>query len=131
MSGHPRIIAVRLRRVTLRDLQPESMRALDAAYDRAVEVIDPDLLALVADRISVTLMDARPTCDAVSDRDVAVCAVIDQMLMDVAGLDDATVQRAASFLPDGALADLVMASYIVEARTRLAIASARLLEGAA
>jgi hypothetical protein len=122
-------MAVRLRRVTLRDLQPDAMPALDAAYARAVEVIEPDLLALVTDRITVTLTDARPACTAESDRDRAVCAVIDQMLMDVAGLDDRTVQHAASFFPDGALADLVMASYIIEARTRLAIMGDRLLGG--
>jgi len=130
MAGHPRIMAVRLRRVTVRDLQPEAMAALDDAYARAVEIIDPDLLALVTDRITVTLTDARQTCLAESDRDRVVCAVIDQMLIDVAGLDDTTVQHASSFFPDGGLADLVMASYIIEARTRLAIMGDRLLGGA-
>lgn len=131
MAGHPCILAVRLAHVSLRDLQPEAMRDLDAAYGRAVALIDPDLLALVTDRIRVTLTDARPACVAESDRDRAVCAVIDQMLIDVAGLDDATVSHAASFFPDGAFADLVMASYIIEARTRLEIMGGRLLGGAA
>ena len=47
----------------------------------------------------------------------------------VLGRDDDTVRRAAGHFPDGGLADLVMASYIVEARTRLRIASDRPLGG--
>lgn len=129
MVGHSRIMAVTLAGVTLRQLQAEPLAELDAAYARAVEVVDPSLLTLVSDRIRVTLADNRPVCSAETDRDRAVCAVIDQMLIDVAGIDDATVQHAASFFPDGQFADLVMASYIVEARTRLQIVSARLLGG--
>ena len=53
------------------------------------------------------------------------------MLIDVSQLDDDTVRRASAHFPDGGLADLVMASYIVEARTRLRIASDRLLGGSA
>lgn len=60
-------------------------------------------------------------------RSTDVVAVVDQMLMDVSRLDDATVRRASAHFPDGGLADLVMASYIVEARTRLRVASDRLL----
>ena len=131
MCGHERILAVTLPFVTLRELQPESMALLDAAYARAVECVDADLLALVTDRITVTLTDARPECSAESDRDRAVCSVVDQMLIDVAGLDDATVEAAARHFPDGEFADLVMASYIIEARTRLGIAAERLLGGVA
>lgn len=60
-----------------------------------------------------------------------VAAVVDQMLVDVSGLDDDTVRRASAHLPDGGLADVVMASYIIEARTRLRVASDRLLGGTA
>lgn len=115
--------------MTLRDLQPQAMDDLDTAYARAVEVVDPALLALVTDRIESTLAGSRPQCEATTDRERAVCAVIDQELLDVARLDDETVQHAASFFPDGELADLVMAAYIVEARTRLRLASDRLLGG--
>jgi hypothetical protein len=115
--------------VTLRQANPEALDALDVAYARAVEVIEADLLALVTDRINMALRDADPSCVATTDLDHAVCAVVDQMLVDVARMDDATVEHAASFFPDGAFADLVMASYIIEARTRLSMAADRLLGG--
>jgi len=126
---HDLILAVTLRSVTLRDLQAEPLDLLDATIARARDVVDPALLSLVADRISVTLEDAVPQCEATTDRERAVCSVIDQMLVDVARLDDATVQHAASYFAEGELADLVMASYAIEARTRLRLASARLLGG--
>lgn len=105
------------------------MDDLDAAHARAVEVVDPALLALVTDRISAVVAGTRPECEAGTERERAVCAVIDQELIDVARLDDKTVQHAASFFLDGEFADLVMAAYIVEARTRLRLASDRLLGG--
>ncbi len=115
--------------MTLRDLQPEAIDALDAARARAVEVVDPSLMELVTDRIAVSLAGARPQCEATTDRERAVCAVIDQTLVDVAGIEDETVRHASSYFDDGELADLVMAAYIVEARTRLTIAADRLLGG--
>jgi hypothetical protein len=115
--------------MTLRDQQPEPLELLDATIARAHGVVDPELLALVSDRVAMTLTDAPARCDVVTDRDRAVCAVVDQMLLDVAGLSDETVQHAASFFDDGELADLVMASYAIEARTRLTLASDRLLGG--
>lgn len=124
-------MAVTLRVVTLRDFQQEPLELLDATIARAREVVDPDLLALVADRIAVTLTDARPLCEARTAREEAVCAVIDQMLIDVAGLSDETVQHAATFFAEGQLADLVMASCAIEARTRLTLAADRLLGGVA
>lgn len=129
MAGHPRILAVTIRQVTLRQWQPEPLELLDAAQRRAEAVIDPDLLALVRDRIAVALTGARPSCTAVSDRELAVCSVVDQTLLDVAGLDDATVERACAYFAEGELADLVMAAYILEARTRLQLAADRLLGG--
>lgn len=129
MLRHSRIMAVTLRFVTLRDCQPEPLELLDTTIARGHNVVDPDLLALVADRITVTLTDARPLCEATTAREQAVCAVVDQMLLDVAGLSDETVQHAATFFADGELADLVMASYAIEARTRLTLAADRLLGG--
>jgi len=129
MTRHACIIAVTLRSVTLRDLQAEPLDLLDATIERARAVVDPSLLALVADRIAMTLTDAPAQVAVSTDRDMAVCSVIDQMLVDVGGLDDATVQQAASYFTDGELADLVMASYAIEARTRLQLASMRLLGG--
>lgn len=129
MTRHACIIAVTLRSVTLRDLQAEPLDLLDATIERARAVVDPSLLALVADRIAMTLTDASAQVAVSTDRDRAVCSVIDQMLVDVGGLDDATVQQAASYFTDGELADLVMASYAIEARTRLQLASMRLLGG--
>jgi hypothetical protein len=128
---HARIMAVTLRTMTLRDQQPEPLELLDATIARAQEVVDPDLLALVADRIAVTLTDSRPSCVATTAKEQAVCAVVDQMLLDVAGLSDETVRHAASLFGDGELADLVMASYAIEARTRLTLAADRLLGGMA
>lgn len=115
--------------MTLRDLQAEPLDLLDATIERARAVVDPSLLALVADRIAMTLADTPAQVEVTTERERAVCSVIDQMLIDVAGLDDATVQRAASFFADGELADLVMASYAIEAHTRLRLASERLLGG--
>ena len=102
---------------------------LDAACARAAEVVDPSLLALVTDRIESTLSGESPRCEAVTERELAVCAVIDQELVDVAGMDDDTVRHAASYLADGELADLVMAAYAIEARARLRIAAGHLLGG--
>lgn len=115
--------------MTLRDLQPEPLELLDAAQARACEVVDPELLDLVRDRIAMTLAGTAPERAIDGDRELAVAAVIDQMLVDVASLDDATVQRADALLPPGGLADLVMASYVMEARMRLTLAADRLLGG--
>ena len=106
------------------------MTALDAAYERACAVVDPDLLAAVTARIEWLVAGADEPPAPADVRSADVVAVIDQMLMDVSRLDDDTVRHASAHVPDGGLADLVMASYIVEARTRLRIASDRLLGGA-
>jgi len=129
MSRHVRIMAVTLRNVTLRDLQAEPLALLDATIARARDVVDPDLLALVTDRIAMVLEDAPALFEVTTDRERAVCSVVDQMLIDVAGLGDTAAQQAASHFADGEFADLVMASYVIEAQTRLRLASARLLGG--
>jgi hypothetical protein len=113
--------------VTLQALQPDAMAALDAAYERARVLVDPHLLAEVTARIEWTLAAAPEPPSPADARAADVAAVVDQILMDVSQLDDDPVRRAAAHFPDGGLADLVMAAYIVEARTRLRIASSRLL----
>ncbi len=109
----------------LAERQPESVALLDAAYDRACEVVGPDLISLATARIDCILRGTT-AADPVG-RDADIAAVVDQMLIDVAGMDDATAARAARHFDSGGFADFVMASYIIEARTRLEIMSTSLL----
>lgn len=106
------------------------MALLDAADQRARGVVDPSLLALAQAHIEWLVADGPEPPPPADERDADVAAVIDQMLLDVAGLDDAVVRRAGRHFADGGLADLVTASYIIEARTRLRIVGRRLLEAA-
>ncbi len=115
--------------MTLRDLQPEAVGLLDAVQRRAEDVVDPDLLALARARVTHLVADGPTPPEPVDDRGRAVAAVIDQMLLDVSSTDDPTVRAADALLPPGALADLVMASYAWEARTRLSVMADRLLGG--
>ena len=115
--------------MTLRDLQPEAVGLLDEVQRRADAVVDPDLLALARGRVAYLVADSPTPPEPVDARGRAVVAVIDQMLLDVASTDDATVRTADALLPPGALADLVMASYAWEARTRLSVMADRLLGG--
>lgn len=113
--------------MALVDHQPDALAALDAVLARAALVVEPQLWDLVRQRIEHAVADGPVPADPVDAREAAVCAVIEQMLVDVAGLDDATVRRAADEIGGGALADLVMASYSYEAATRLRVAGDRLL----
>lgn len=113
--------------MALIDHQPEALAALDAVLDRARAVVEPRLWSLVTQRIEHTVADGPEPDAPVDDAEVAVCAVIEQMLLDVAGLDDTTVRTASDAIGGGALADLVMASYAYEAATRLRVAGTRLL----
>lgn len=113
--------------MTLQEFQPDALAALDAAYARAQVVIEPVLLAEVTARIEWTLAGAPEPAPPGDARSAAVAALVDQMLIDVSQLDDDTARQACAHFPDGGLADLVMSSYIVEARTRLRLASDRLL----
>lgn len=115
--------------MTLRALQPEALAALDDVIARAREVVDPDLLALALARIEHTVADGPESVEPSTAREAAACAVIEQELVDVANLDDATVTDASGHFDDGALADLVMASYASEAQTRLRVMADRLLGG--
>jgi hypothetical protein len=113
--------------VALVDHQPQALAALDAVLDRARAVVDPRLWSLVTQRIESTVAGGPEPEEPADAREAAVCAVIEQMLIDVAGLDDETVRRAAEAMGGGALADLVMSSYAYEASTRLRVAGDRLL----
>lgn len=115
--------------MTLRALQPEAVAELDATIARARAVVDPALLAGAEERIAWIVAGGPQPSAPRDERETAAFAVIEQMLIDVARLDDETVQAAAAQLPEGGLADLVMASYALEARTRLEIAAGRLLGG--
>ena len=103
----------------------EPLEALEAAIDRGCEVVDPALVAVVTATIEATLMGA-PRPEPVDEAQRDVLALVEQMLIDVAGLDDATVQRADRHFAPGQLSDLVTTSYAIEARTRLRLAATRL-----
>lgn len=109
----------------LAERQPEAMELIDAAFARAGEVVSPDLIRIATDRIDCILRGTQ--CADASGRDADIAAVVDQMLIDVAGMDDDAAARAERHFDDGGFADFVMASYIIEARTRLEIMSDRLL----
>jgi len=103
------------------------MAILDAAYARACEVVDPELIRLAQSRVDRALSLSTIPEPELSERDADVAAVVDQMLIDVSRVDDATALNAARHFDEGGFADFVMAEYIIEARTRLAIAGARLI----
>ena len=115
--------------MTLRELQPEAISALDAVTARAREVVDATLLSAARTRIEHLVADGHEPSPPSTPREEALCAVIEQELVDVANLDDATVLSAAGQFDDGRLADAVMASYAIEAQTRLRVMADRLLGG--
>lgn len=115
----------------VRELQPEALAALDAALARASEVAEPSDLALARAVIDHMLADGPAPPASSDDRAADLTAVVEQMLIDVGSLDDETAGRAARHFGDGGFADFVMAAYIIEAGTRLRLASDRLLGGAA
>lgn len=112
--------------MALTDLQPAAMADLDAAYARAVDVVDPYFLFLAEARIEAMLTGVPSSVVLVTTQDLEISELVDQMLIDVANVDDRMVKRASRYFDDDGLADFVMASYIIEARTRLRIASERL-----
>lgn len=113
--------------MSLASRQPEAMAILDAAYARACEVVAPDLIRLAHSRVDRALSSSSDAETQLTERDEDVAAVVDQMLIDVSRVDDATAARAGRHFDEGGFADFVMAEYIIEARTRLTIASQRLL----
>ena len=117
--------------MSLSDLQPEAMAALDAAYARATESVAPYFLYLAESRIEQMLGGSDSPGALVTTQDLEISELVDQMLIDVAGLDDKTAKRAGRYFENGGMADFVTASYIIEARTRLRIMSERLLGGEA
>lgn len=115
--------------MTLRDLQPDALAALDAAGVRAAEVVDPVLLAVAQACIDRHVAGGPEPLPSTGQREAVARAVIEQELIDVASMPDQVVIDADAHLRGGELADLVMASYILEARARLTVAADRLLGG--
>lgn len=107
---------------TLATLQPEPMAALDAVIARARIVVDPDLLDLIEQVITHHVADGPSPRAPRNACEEDVLAVVEQGLLDVATMDDGLVREAARHFPEGGLADVVMASYACEARTRLQVA---------
>ena len=118
--------------MTLEDLQPDALTALDAARARADLLIDADLMLAVRRRITDTLERAPATSGSVEPnaREVDCLALVDQMLIDVSSMSDETVATANRHFSSGGMWDFVAAVYLTEATIRLDIASARLLGGA-
>ena len=121
-----------------------AMNDLDAAWAVAAAVCDPSLLLVVMATVDAALRptggvapnmaaQVAPDVASIDQHEVhlqtsrAVAAVIAQMLVDVSNVDHDTVATADALLAQGALADLVTASYIYEARTRLELMSQALL----
>ncbi|MHB1212388.1 MAG: hypothetical protein ACYC0W_09025 [Candidatus Nanopelagicales bacterium] len=106
-------------------LPAEPMAALSEATGRARVVVDPALLGLAQRCIDSVLADG-PRPDPRDAREADVLVVLEQMLLDVANLDDDVARRADRHFPPGGLSDVVTASYLLEAATRLRIATALL-----
>ena len=106
-------------------LPTEQSAALDHAIDCGRTVVDAQLVDLAQACIDHVLC-AGPAPAPVDERDRDVVALLEQMLVDVANLDEATVMRADRHFEPGQLADLVMTSYALEARTRLRLACSSL-----
>jgi hypothetical protein len=98
---------------------------LERVDERSRDVVDPEIRSLLVDLVRHLLAGGPPpVVEQGCGADVA--AVIEQMVVDVAALDDDTVRRAAAHFADGGFADLVTASYAIEARVRMELMSAAL-----
>ncbi|CAB4933901.1 MAG: hypothetical protein F2840_02190 [Actinobacteria bacterium] len=115
--------------MTLDALQPDAAAALEEARARAADLVGPELMSMVRDRISATLANAPPSRDRapLSAMDADCIALVDQMLIDVSATTDAQVAAAGRHFASGGLSDFVTAAYLTEASVRLEIASTRLL----
>ena len=107
-------------------LQAPAVAALEVAHQRACAVVEPALIDLLTARIEHTLANGPMPAAPIGDREREVAAIVDQMLVDVSAADDHLVGQANRHFTDGGLADVVMAAYIIEARTRLRVAAERL-----
>lgn len=116
--------------MALVDLQPEPLALLDAVIARAADVVAPGLLRLVTEHIEHALADGPQPRLPRTPLERDVLAMLEQELVDVAGATDDLVRRAAEHFPAGGLADLAVAAYAIEARTRLRVAADRLWGGA-
>jgi alkylhydroperoxidase family enzyme len=123
---------------------PDVRGPLGDAWDAAWDSVDPVLLELCRLRIAMLLgcraeLVARTSAAVEAGLDESVVAVLadwprsarfgpreraglaftEQFVIDVAGIDDATVGRARAELGDQGLADFVSALLVVEQRQRL------------
>jgi hypothetical protein len=115
--------------VTLDALQPDAAAAFEGARARAADLVGPELMSMVRDRISATLAGAPSSGGRgpLSAMDVDCLALVDQMLIDVSSTTDEQVAAAGRHFAPGGLSDFVTAAYLTEASVRLEIASSRLL----
>ena len=101
---------------------PPLRESLAHTRDAAFDAVDPRLLDLATARAALLLgVEAapEPVPAAGDDREGACAALVDQMVIDVTGVDDGLVQRVADHLGDDGAATFVAAALVVEQRVRL------------
>ncbi|MCB0969497.1 MAG: hypothetical protein KDB37_21885, partial [Ilumatobacter sp.] len=101
---------------------PPLRLSLARARDAASDAVEQRLLDLATARAALLLgVDAGPesVSPAGDDRERACVALVDQMVIDVTGVDDVLVQRVADHLGDDGAATFVAATLVVEQRIRL------------
>jgi hypothetical protein len=103
-------------------LEPdEPLRAsLARVRDEAFAVVDGRLLELAGARAALLLgIDHDPVPPAADDRERACVDLVEQMVIDVTGVDDGLVRRVADHLGDDGAATFVAATLAVEQRLRM------------
>lgn len=132
--------------------RPDVVAALHEAHEAAWSAVDPRLLELcriraaqligcepeAVARVPVPAVDpvlfdqvaSWPTSPLFDDRDRAVLAWCEMFVIDVASLDDDTVQRVRQHLGDDGLVDLTSALLVVEQRQRMRCTWELLFDGA-
>ena len=101
---------------------PPLRESLARAHDAAIETVDPRLLDLATTRVALLLgVDAgtEPVPPAGDDRERACTALVDQMVIDVTGVDDELVRCVADHLGDDGAATFVAAALVIEQRVRM------------
>lgn len=101
---------------------PPLRASLARARDAAFETVNPRLLDLATARVALLLgVDAgpEPMPPAGDDRERACVALVDQMVIDVTGVDDELLRRVADHLGDDGAATFVAAALVIEQRVRM------------
>ena len=102
--------------------EPPLRESLARARDAAFDAVDPRLLDLTTARVALLLgvdPGPEPVPPAGDDRERACVALVDQMVIDVTGVDDELVLRVADHLGDDGAATFVAAALVVEQRVRM------------